>query len=52
MSTSTAPLEWLSSPATVDTGKIAADFKNGVLTIRLPFREEAKPRAIAIDVAG
>jgi HSP20 family protein len=39
-------------PATVDTGKIAADFKNGVLTIRLPFREEAKPRAIAIDVAG
>jgi HSP20 family protein len=41
-----------SLPATVDTGKIAADFKNGVLTVRLPFREEAKPRSISIDVAS
>ena len=39
-----------SLPATVDTGKIGADFKNGVLTVRLPFREEAKPRSI--DVAS
>ena len=39
-------------PVTVDTSKIGADFKNGVLTVRLPFREEAKPRAINIDVAG
>ena len=37
-----------SLPATVDSGRIAAEFKNGVLTIRLPFREEAKPRQIAI----
>jgi len=41
-----------SLPTTVDTGKIAAEFKNGVLTIRLPFREEAKPRAINIEVAA
>jgi HSP20 family protein len=41
-----------SLPATVDTTKIGADFKNGVLTVRLPFREEAKPRSINIDVAG
>jgi HSP20 family protein len=41
-----------SLPATVDTGRIAAEFRNGVLAIRLPFREEAKPRSIAIDVAA
>ena len=41
-----------SLPATVDSGKIAAEFKNGVLTIRLPFREEAKPRSINIEVAA
>lgn len=38
-------------PNTVDTGKIAAEFKNGVLTVKLPFREEAKPRTINVDVA-
>ncbi|HQZ39625.1 MAG TPA: Hsp20/alpha crystallin family protein [Vicinamibacterales bacterium] len=38
-----------SLPATVDSGKVAADFKNGVLTVRLPFREEAKPRSITIS---
>lgn len=37
-------------PATVDTGSIAAEFKNGVLTIRLPLREEAKPRQIQVTV--
>ena len=40
-----------SLPATVDSTRIAAEFKNGVLTIRLPFREEAKPRSVTIDVA-
>jgi HSP20 family protein len=40
-----------SLPATVDTGKIGAEFKNGVLTVRLPFREEAKPRSINVDVS-
>ena len=41
-----------SLPTAVDTGKIGADFRNGVLTVRLPFREEAKPRSINIDVAS
>ena len=39
-------------PNTVDTGKVAADYKNGVLTVKLPFREEAKPRTINVEVAG
>lgn len=39
-------------PPTVDVGKIAADYKDGVLNIRLPLREEAKPRSIKIDVAA
>lgn len=39
-------------PATVDASKIAAEYKNGVLTIRLPFREEAKPRSIKVEVAA
>ena len=41
-----------SLPQTVDTGKVAADYKNGVLTVRLPLREEAKPRQIKVDVAA
>ena len=41
-----------SLPQTVDTGKVGADYKNGVLTVRLPLREEAKPRQIKVDVAA
>jgi HSP20 family protein len=37
-------------PPTVDAGAIAADYKNGVLTVRLPLREEAKPRQIDVQV--
>src|SRR3981081_1529581 len=29
-------------PSTVDAGRIAASYKDGVLTVRLPQREEAK----------
>ena len=39
-------------PNTVDTAKVSADFKNGVLTVKLPFREEAKPRTINVDVTA
>ena len=39
-------------PRTVDTGKVGADYKNGVLTVRLPLREDAKPRQIKVDVAA
>ena len=38
-------------PNTVDTNKVGADFKNGVLTVKLPFREEARPRTINVEVA-
>ncbi len=40
-----------SLPATVDTGKVSADYKNGVLTVRLPLREEAKPKQIQVKVS-
>ena len=39
-------------PNTVDATKVSADFKHGVLTVKLPFREEAKPRTINVDVSA
>ena len=41
-----------SLPQTVDSSRVAAEYKNGVLTVRLPLREEAKPRTIKVDVAA
>jgi HSP20 family protein len=41
-----------SLPTTVDTSKVSADYKNGVLTIKLPVREEAKPKQIQVQVQG
>jgi HSP20 family protein len=38
-------------PTVVDTEKIKADFKDGVLQLTLPKREEAKPKQIQIQVA-
>jgi len=37
-------------PVSVDEGQIAASYKDGVLTIRLPRREEAKPKQISVSV--
>ena len=37
-------------PQTVSTEGIKADFKDGVLTVTLPAREEAKPRQVTINV--
>jgi len=37
-------------PNTVDATRINAAYKDGVLTIRLPQREEAKPKQIAVNV--
>jgi HSP20 family protein len=39
-------------PNTFDTENIAASFKNGVLTVKLPKREAAKPRTIKIESAN
>ena len=41
-----------SLPQTVDAGKVSAEYKNGVLTVRLPLREEAKLRQIKVDIAA
>lgn len=37
-----------SLPSNVDADKVDATMKNGVLEVRLPKRESAKPKAIAI----
>ena len=39
-------------PTTVDSSKVGAEYRNGVLTVKLPFREEAKPRTINVEVAA
>jgi HSP20 family protein len=39
-------------PPTVDASNVSADYKDGVLTLRLPIREEAKPRQIHVKVAA
>ena len=39
-------------PHTVDAHKVEADYKDGVLTVKLPQREEAKPRQIKVNVAA
>jgi HSP20 family protein len=41
-----------SLPSSVDATRISAEHKNGVLTVRMPAREEAKPRQIKVDVRG
>jgi len=41
-----------SLPQSVDPGKVSAEYKNGVLTVRLPLREESKPRSIKVDIAA
>src|SRR6202011_163357 len=33
-------------PASVDAEKVAAEYKNGVLAVRLPKKEAAKPRQV------
>jgi HSP20 family protein len=39
-----------SLPHTVDMENIQAEYKNGVLTVRLPKREEAKPKQVKVAV--
>jgi HSP20 family protein len=36
-------------PPTVDAAQISAAYKDGVLTVRLPQREEAKPKQITVS---
>src|SRR5882762_7423497 len=39
-------------PSTVDPEKVQAEYKNGVLTVKLPKKETAKPRQVKIEVKG
>jgi len=38
-------------PETLDTGKISADYKNGMLTITLAKAEEKKPKEVEVKVS-
>ena len=37
-------------PATIETSGVRADYRDGVLTITLPVRSDAKPRQIQVEV--
>jgi HSP20 family protein len=37
-------------PDTVDAEKVKADYKNGVLSVKLPKKEVAKPRTVNVEV--
>lgn len=39
-------------PNTVDPSRVRAEYKNGVLTVVLPLRQESKPRTINVEVAA
>ena len=39
-------------PSSVDPAKVVAEYRNGLLTLTMPKREEAKPKSIKIDVGG
>jgi HSP20 family protein len=41
----------LELPGYVDSENVSAEFKNGVLTITLPKREEVKPRRIEVKLS-
>jgi len=39
-------------PNTVDGARVRAEYRDGVLTIVLPVRDEARPRQIQVEVKG
>ncbi len=41
----------LEFPDDVDVERVEASYRNGILTVRLPKREEAKPRQITVRAA-
>jgi HSP20 family protein len=45
-------VRYFTLPDTVDTENVKADYQNGVLTITLPKKEVAKPKAIKVQVSN
>ena len=43
-------VRYFTVPETVDSEHVKADFQNGVLTVTLPKKEIAKPKAIKVQV--
>jgi HSP20 family protein len=41
-----------SLPGTVDGARVSADYRDGLLTVTLPVKEEARPRQIQVKVNG
>lgn len=39
-------------PPTVESDRVSADYRNGVLTVTLPKKEAAKPRQVKVEVKG
>jgi HSP20 family protein len=39
-------------PNTVDSSKVSAEYRNGLLTVKLPFRDEARPRSVNVEVTA
>ncbi len=39
-------------PETVEADKVSAEYKDGVLTVKLPKKELAKPRSIKVQVSN
>lgn len=37
-------------PPTVETDKVGAEYKNGVLTITLPKKESSRPRQVKVEI--
>ena len=41
-----------SLPDTIDAAQVRADFKDGLLTVTMPIREERKPKQIQVEIAS
>jgi HSP20 family protein len=39
----------LTLPAKIEAGKVSAEYRDGILTVRLPRAESDKPRSVAIN---